>query len=93
MKTFIKKYLNSKQFPKILFVLSLCVLAFSYGFIASYKKWFPYSMIKEAVLYINEINSEPESLWYYTGTEHTTNVPIYDESSAYNGLSLITSIK
>ena len=92
MRAFIKKYVNSKQIPKILFIFSLCALVFSYGFITSYKKWFPYSLVKEAVLYIQEINSEPESRWYYTKTNYTTKIPVYDESSAYNGLSLVTSM-
>ena len=87
-----KKFINPKQFPKILFILSLCILAFGYGFIASYKKWFPYSLVKEAVLYINNMDSGPDSLWYYTQTGQTKDITIYDESSAYNALSLVTSM-
>ena len=80
MKTFLKKNFNSDSFPKILFIFSLCVLSFIYGFFAFPLKWFPYSLIEDAVLYIDEKIKEPEKPKHYVKSDYATRISVYNET-------------
>ncbi|HAL66063.1 MAG TPA: hypothetical protein DCP10_10915 [Bacteroidales bacterium] len=90
MKNTSKEKAIFNSLPKTLYILSLCVLSLIYGFFAFPSKWFPYSLIKNAMAYINE--NFTEERYYYAKTESTKTIPVYNENLAFNGLSLVTSI-
>ena len=90
MRKIFKKVFNPESLPKILFILSLCVLSFAYGYLSLAGGLFPHGLITEAVAFF--IDDEKGLPWYYIKTEATTKIPIYEKDSAYNGLSLMTSI-
>lgn len=92
MRKFLNKHLNSNLLPKILFVFSLCALSFAYGYLAYTRGWFPNSMIREAIGFVKENTNEQKLNGHYVETKHTTMVPLYDEETAYNGLTLITAV-
>jgi hypothetical protein len=91
MKNFLKRTFNPESLPKILFVFSLCVLSFLYGYISLAGGIFPHALISKAFVFIDEQLSKDELPPYLAYTEYTTQVPTYDQDAAYNGLSLITS--
>ncbi|MHA1280102.1 MAG: arylsulfotransferase family protein [Candidatus Helarchaeota archaeon] len=90
MRIFSKEKAIFTSLPKTLYILSLCTLTLFYGFFAYPAKWFPYSMIMNAMSYI--IENINENSYYYFETDYTTTIPIYEEDSTYNGLSLVTSL-
>jgi hypothetical protein len=92
MKKFLKAKINLDSFPKILFILSLCLISFGYGYLAFMLELFPHSIIRDGILLIDEIISPPEVPWYYVKTDYSTTVPVYIKNSTYDGLSFVTSI-
>lgn len=90
MKKILKKKISPDSIPKILFVLSLCILSFFYGYFTLAAGFFPNSLIRDAISFF--IDDEKGLPWYYVETKSTNLIPVYDEDSAYNGLSLVTSI-
>lgn len=88
----IKKIIKSIPFPKLLFIFSICVISLIYGFFAFPLKIFPYSLLRHAILGWQEINTIGVPDWYYIKSERTTEIPIYDDTATYEGLTLITSI-
>ena len=91
MRKLFKKIFNPESLPKILFILSLCVLSFAYGYLSLAGGLFPHSLITEAVAFIDEQFNKSELPPYLSYTEYTTQVPVYDQNAAYNGLSLIAA--
>jgi len=93
MKKFLKNKIKPGSFPKYLFILSLCFFSLLYGFFAFPLQWFPYALIQNAITYVNEnLNQEQSQPYYYVETDYTTTIPVYDKGTAYNSLSLITSV-
>lgn len=90
MKKISKKNANPDLIPKILFVLSLCILSFFYGYFAVAANLFPHELISKAISFF--VDDEKGLPWYYVEAKSTSLVPIYDEAAANNGLSLVTSI-
>ena len=91
MKKLLKKIFNPDSLPRILFVFSLCVLSFFYGYLSLAGGLFPHPLIREAIAFIDEQFNKSELPPYLSYTEYKTQVPVYQQSAAYNGLSLITS--
>lgn len=77
---------------KIAFVFSLIGFAYIYGFISFPGKLFPYYFIEQAIIGADMVFGEERIPYYYQETDYTTMIPTYDESAAYYGPSLITSV-
>ena len=92
MRKFHNKSNNSNTLAKFLYIISLCVLSFGYGYLAFTHELFPHSIIRDAKLFIDKKIKEPELPYYYVKTDYTTKIPVYDEHSTSNGLSLVTSV-
>ena len=102
MGYFKKSMINLEKLPKYMFIVSICILMFSYGYFVHKNYVFPYTFLQNAYAGKNAIlsfsvgsninESIYENVWYYKKTNFTNKIPTYDESNAYNGLSLITSI-
>ncbi|QRN84243.1 hypothetical protein JR338_05760 [Chloroflexota bacterium] len=92
MKTSPDKSNRIKELPKYVFVVSLCIISLLYGFIAFPMEWFPFSLLTNAAKTYNELFVESWEKKVYGKTEYTTFIPVYNESLAYNGLTLVTSI-
>lgn len=95
---YIRKHkINLDNLPKILFVFSLFILVFCYGFATHRYKLFPYKFLKTFLTEakkgkkksISAINDKKER--GYNKTNYTEKIPIYDKNAAYNGPTLITS--
>jgi len=87
-----KKKIDFDSFPKHLFIISLCFFSLLYGFFAFPLKWFPYTLIQDAITYFNENFDTSQRKWYYVKTDYKTTIPLYDQNSAYNSLSLVTAL-
>ena len=93
---YLKKYkINLDSLPKILFILSIGIVVFFYGFATHQYRIFPYSLFKEANEGFNLIlafikGDKDEEL--YRKTNYTKIIPTYDKNAAYNGLSLLTLV-
>jgi hypothetical protein len=77
-----------------MFVFSLSVLIFGYGFFTHRNHIFPYKFLKKANDWFKLILSDMrgDKRWYYRKTEYTEKIPIYEKKAACSGLSLVTSI-
>jgi len=87
-----KKLLRSIEklhLPKFLFFISLFTITILYGFFAFPLEWFPFQLINNAVIFINEKTTLPYGVYE---TEYTSTIPIYDKDKAYKSLSLVTAI-
>ncbi|MFC1997865.1 arylsulfotransferase family protein [Chloroflexota bacterium] len=84
---------------KVFFVIAMCAIAFSFGFVAHRYKIFPYSLIEQAFttakkVYMN-ITHAQKGVYEndnYRETDYSTKIPVFEKEDAYNNLSLITSI-
>lgn len=92
MRKLLKKNLNSNTLPRIMFVFSLCLLCFVYGYLSFAGGLFPHSLIRDAIVFIDENILNPKLPSYLSETDFTVQVPVYNEKSANNGLSLFASI-
>jgi hypothetical protein len=84
----IKKIFTLDQLAKTLFVFSLGVLLFCYGFFVNRNQIFPYKLLKQANDRFQEIFIKN----YYRKTNYVENIPIFNESAAFLGPTMITSI-
>ncbi len=78
----------------ILFIFSMFVLVFYYGYASHQYKIFPHIFLFQANKVTKEVISKikGERQWYYQKTKYTERVPVYDKNAAYNGPTLITSV-
>ncbi len=91
MKKLFKKYFNSNTMPRIMFIFSLCLLSFAYGYLSLAGGLFPHSLISETLKFIDENIIGDELPSYLHETDYTTKVPVYDQDAVYPGLSLVAS--
>jgi hypothetical protein len=91
MRKFLKNRINPDSLPKILFILSLCLLSFAYGYISLAGGLFPHALISESIKTIDEWINEPDLPPYLYQTEYLTKVPVYDPAAANNGLSFVAA--
>lgn len=78
----------AQRIPLILFIFSLMVFAFIYGFVAGVGKLFPYPQIREVVTAIDDqVNP-----WYYIEVEAPKVQTVNDHERAYPGLNLVTGM-
>lgn len=78
----------------IMFVFSLCLLMFSYGFISYRNHIFPYHFISKA--YQGAKSFMPKNRgynkWFYVETKHSEVIPTYDREKVFAGNSLVTGL-
>lgn len=92
MKNIKKHKIDTDKLSLSMFVLSLCILMFLYGYASHQFKIFPYSFLAEAAKQANLFLSSTLNPWFYRKTTHTQKLPTYEKHKAYNGLTLVTSI-
>lgn len=79
---------------KILFVFSLSILVFAYGYFAHKFQLFPHGFLESAAQGMSKVGSEltNQRSWFYKPTHVTEKVARHEHSRAYNALSMTTSI-
>ena len=92
------KPLKNKYFfdllPKLLFLLSLVIMSFGYGYLAKTFHWFPYYQVENAKLVAQKLINEKKNIrpWYYQRTVQTRFVPILDRDKVQPGATLLTCV-
>ncbi len=89
-----KRKFNAERLIKIMFVFSLCILIFCYGYATHRFEIFPAELMEQANIGIRQIFSyaKGKKSWYYRETDETVKVPVYDKNSVEERPSLVTSI-
>jgi len=90
MRKFLLKNINQNSCSRILFIYSLCFLSFAFGYLSYADSWFPHRIIVKAITFVQEIEN-PKLDGHNLEIDYTKAVPTYDQKSAYNGLSLVSS--
>lgn len=78
----------AQKIPLILFIFSLMVFAFIFGFVSGVAKLFPYPQVSEVVTAIDD-QLNP---WYYMEAADPKVQTVHDRKQAYQGLNLVTGI-
>ena len=82
---------RSFSLSKLLFVISLCVISFGYGYVTFASGCFPNTLITETLVFIDEYINRSELPEYLSKTDYIVKVPVHSEEYAYKSLSLVTS--
>jgi len=101
MRNFKKFKINFDILSKYLFVFSLSMIIFCYGYFVHSEKIFPFWYLQKAkdviksILFDKNANTwdgNDNIFYFYKPTNFTKIIPMYDKNAANNGLSLVTSI-
>lgn len=81
------------RLPKYLFIFSISILVFGYGFFTHRNHIFPYAFLQQSTaeikLLFSDIIGDKDC---YRKSNYTEMIPTYDKNAAYNGLSLVSSV-